>query len=67
MIPVFVKHMTSKTLNKYDTELWDSDAPEGEALRKAWRKEAQAASKELNGTLIELYSYDNILLDAITY
>jgi hypothetical protein len=59
--------MIHNTLNKYETDLWDSNTPEGEALRKAWRKEAQAVSKELNGTLIELYSYDNILLDAITY
>ena len=55
--------MNSITFNKYCTELWDSN----ESFRKFWRKEAHSVSKELNGTLIELYSYDNILLDAITY
>ena len=59
--------MIHNTLNKSDTLLWESDTPEGEALRKSWRNDARSCSYALNGATIELYSYDNVLLDAINY
>ena len=59
--------MIHNTLNQSDTRLWESDTPEGEALRKSWRNAARSASYALNGATIELYSYDDILLDAINW
>lgn len=59
--------MSGFTFNKCSTELWDSDTPESERFRKFWREEARSISKKLNGATIELYSYEDVLLDAITY
>ena len=59
--------MIHNTLNQSDTLLWESDTPEGGALRKSWRNAARSASYALNGATIELYSYDDVLLDAINY
>jgi len=59
--------MIHNTFNKPDTLLWESDTPEGDALRKSWRDDARSASYALNGATIALYSYDDVLLDAINY